>query len=78
MLVIDSVTQMKTKFIVEITNKPVFLKKEDIVAWQIPQGRIASYYLAGIYRPPDGWHVVQDLQGWSRGNCPGEWRPKGV
>ncbi|MBA7652236.1 hypothetical protein ES703_60066 [subsurface metagenome] len=31
------------------------------VAWQIPSGRIASFYLWGIYLPPEGWLVRQEL-----------------
>ena len=41
------------------------------VAWQIPSGRIARFFLLGAYLPPEGWQVKRNLEddGWRRGEC---------
>jgi len=30
------------------------------VAWEIPPGRIARFYLRGAYVAPDGWRVTDE------------------
>lgn len=38
------------------------------VAWEVPRGRVARFYLAGAYLPPEDWQV-------QRGELPREWTP---
>jgi hypothetical protein len=55
-----------------------FITNEN-VAWEIPPGRISSFYLEGAYLPPEGWrietsgHIRQPP--WFTGVC-GELRKK--
>jgi hypothetical protein len=45
--------------------------------WEIPPGRISSFYLEGAYLPPEGWRIVgrRDIEFWMTGVC-GELRKK--
>ncbi len=48
------------------------------VAWQIPPGRIANFFLKGYYLPPPEWRAHDDALDpeWERGKF-GEMRRKG-
>lgn len=40
------------------------------VAWEIPPGRVASFFVRGAYQPPEDWRVHKGKlsEDWTRGD----------
>ena len=52
----------------QMQGRAVYLTN-DVVAWQILPGRIARFYLSGIYLSPPGWRTTDAVLDWPRGEC---------
>jgi hypothetical protein len=65
---------MKSKIIIVIfTDSMRAFITNGIVAWEIPPGRISTFYLKGAYLAPQGWRIdVPDKfprPPWFTGEC---------